>query len=71
MFLTKDLMPLVDPLRPPRLHLMHLIPEALRNGWSSIHEAVFLSHDGSSLENQDGHSRLPGTEAPVEAALLA
>lgn len=71
MFLTKDLMPLVVPLvalRPPRLHL---ILEALRNGWISIHEAVFLSHDGSSLENQDGHSHLPGREAPVEAALLA
>lgn len=71
MFLTKDLMPLVVPLvalRPPRLHL---IPEALRNGWSSIRGAVFLSHDRSSLENQDGHSCLPGTEAPEKAALLA
>lgn len=71
MFLTKDLMPLVVllvALWPLRLHL---IPEALRNGWSSIHEAVLLSHDGSSLENQDGHSCLPGTEAPEMAALLA
>lgn len=79
MFLTKDLMPLVVPLvalQPPRLHL---ILELSKNGWSLLLRSC-SSHmtDLRSRTKMVGHSRLratqllslPGTEAPVKAALL-
>lgn len=55
-------MPLVVPLVTLRPPLLHLILEALKEWMECAFEAVFLSHDGSSLENQDGHSCLRATQ---------